>query len=77
MKWSKLNDLIATACSDNTIHIFKENDQSSETKFSLVYKEEKAHSQDCNCVDWNPVRAGLLASCSDDGTVKIWNFIEE
>lgn len=80
VKWSKLSNLIATGCSANSIHIFRENEPTSssgdESKFSLVGKEENAHSQDCNCVDWNPTRAGLLASCSDDGSIKLWNFSE-
>ena len=78
MKWSDLNNLIATGCADNSIHIFKEHENSinehESSKFSLIYHQENAHSQDCNCVDWNPIRKNLLASCSDDGTVKIWNL---
>ncbi len=85
VKWSKLTDLIATACSDNSIHVFKENPEclpgvgcmESEVPYiQLLCREENAHSQDVNCVDWNPVEEGLLASCSDDGTVKIWKFSE-
>ena len=37
---------------------------SSKNEFSLV----KA----VTCVDWHPHQAGLLASCSDDGDIKLW-----
>jgi WD40 repeat protein len=74
VKWSNLNNLIATGSADNSLQIFEENESNNEPKFSLVYKEENAHSQDVNCVDWNPLRPNILASCSDDRTVKIWNL---
>lgn len=51
------------------------NNISDEPFIQLVHKEEYAHSQDVNCVDWNPIEEGLLASCSDDGSVKIWNYV--
>jgi cytosolic iron-sulfur protein assembly protein CIAO1 len=77
VKWSNLNNLIATGCANNSIHIFKENENNeNESKFSMIYHQENAHNQDCNCVDWNPIKQNLLASCSDDGTVKIWSLNE-
>lgn len=78
MKWSKLNDLIATASADNSIRIFKESETSdpNEPTLSLVHHVEQAHEQDVNCVDWNPTQADLLASCGDDGIVKLWQYFE-
>ena len=31
-----------------------------------------AHANDVNCVQFHPIDGLLLASCSDDGKVKIW-----
>ena len=82
VKWSKLNNLIATGSADNSIHIFKEslsNEQflsPDQMSLTLLHVQNEAHSQDVNCVDWNPTQKGLLASCSDDGTIKIWRYTE-
>ena len=79
VKWSKLNNLIATAGSDNKIHIFKETasnvmDESKLGGLSVLHVENDAHTQDCNCIDWHPTQENILASASDDGTIKIWHF---
>lgn len=34
----------------------------------------RAHSGDVNHVTWSPVDAGVLASCGDDGIVRIWQY---
>jgi WD40 repeat protein len=31
-----------------------------------------AHESDVNCVQFHPLNPELLASCSDDGLVKLW-----
>ena len=77
VKWSKLNNLIATGGSDNKINLFRENTSSnlmdeSKSLLSIVHVENDAHTQDCNCVEWHPTQSNILASCSDDGTIKIW-----
>ncbi|XP_055841483.1 probable cytosolic iron-sulfur protein assembly protein Ciao1 [Episyrphus balteatus] len=78
ISWCHQTGLIATACGDDSIRIFKEDEGSSknEPTFSLVTSVDKAHLQDVNCVKWNPSVAGQLLSCSDDGNIKIWNFVE-
>ena len=45
--------------------------------FELKATKENAHSQDVNGVAWNPVVENLLASVSDDGTVKLWSLVRE
>lgn len=72
--WCHLTDLIATACGDNSIRIFKEEDLSdrNQPSFSCISHVNEAHLQDINSVQWNPVVKGVLASCSDDGMVKIY-----
>ncbi len=32
----------------------------------------KAHGADVNCVRWSPAEPRLLASCSDDGLIRLW-----
>ncbi|XP_061390997.1 probable cytosolic iron-sulfur protein assembly protein Ciao1 [Musca vetustissima] len=79
VSWCKLTGLIATACGDDAIRIFKEDEETStknEPVFVLATAQDKAHMQDVNKVTWNPVVQHQLVSCSDDGTIKIWKFVE-
>jgi WD40 repeat protein len=36
--------------------------------------EQQAHASDVNCVQFNPVDERMLATCSDDGKIKIWRL---
>lgn len=68
--WSKKN-IIATGSGDNSIRLFAfENDNLRPLGFKL-----KAHESDINCVCWNPVNQETLATCGDDGRIKIWNVL--
>lgn len=74
-----LTGALATACGDDGVRVFKEEaaGDPDQPVFSLAAQASRAHSQDVNCVSWNPKEAGLLASCSDDGEIAIWQFHEE
>ena len=38
----------------------------------LTHTQPMAHENDVNCVAFHPVNGLIMASCSDDGKVKIW-----
>ncbi|XP_064630561.1 probable cytosolic iron-sulfur protein assembly protein CIAO1 homolog [Lineus longissimus] len=74
--WCPLTNLIATASGDDMIRIFSEDltaTDPNQPSFELSHTQNNAHMEDVNCVAWNPKVPGLLASCSDDGDIKIWN----
>lgn len=75
----RLTGALVTACGDDAVRVFKEDETASpdEPLFSVAAQMPKAHTQDVNCVAWNPKEAGLLASCSDGGDIAIWRFQEE
>lgn len=79
ISWCRLTGALATACGDDGVRIFKEDETADPEQpvFSLAAQVSKAHDQDVNCVAWNPKEAGLLASCSDNGEIAIWKFQEE
>ncbi|XP_046898279.1 WD repeat-containing protein 26 [Hypomesus transpacificus] len=58
-------DFIASGSEDHKVYIWH---RSSE----LPIAELTGHTRTVNCVSWNPVLPGLLASASDDSTVRIW-----
>ncbi|XP_011309006.1 probable cytosolic iron-sulfur protein assembly protein Ciao1 [Fopius arisanus] len=74
--WCKKTGLIATACGDNTIRIFREENDSdiNQPNFSMVSATENAHSSDVNAVRWSPKNPGELASAGDDSKVNIWFY---
>ncbi|XP_015911178.2 probable cytosolic iron-sulfur protein assembly protein CIAO1 homolog [Parasteatoda tepidariorum] len=74
ISWCPLTNYIATASGDNGIKVFYE-DQNSETdspSFNLLASVSDAHESDVNSVVFNPKISGLLASGSDDYTIKLW-----
>lgn len=79
LDWCPRSNLIASACGDDAIRIFKEDQLSSADRknapnFNCELTFSSAHPQDVNCVVWNPVQEGILASCGDEGDVKIWKI---
>lgn len=68
--------LIATCGGDNSICLVKLNPDASvkEDVLKLVERIEHAHNSDVNGVCWQKIEGykEYLASCGDDGLVKIW-----
>lgn len=74
--WNRKNGLIATACGDDYIRIFKENVAvDGPSSLELVCKM-KGHEADVNSVKWHPRLENYLASTGDDGCVKVWELQE-
>jgi WD repeat-containing protein 26 len=56
---------IASGSEDNTVYIWH-------TRREEPLATLTGHTRTVTCVSWNPVYPSMLASCSDDGTVRIW-----
>ncbi|KAJ8537662.1 hypothetical protein K7X08_014202 [Anisodus acutangulus] len=69
--------IIASVGADDAIRLFIENKDNEVDGFTfkLLLKKEKAHEMNINSVKWNAGDKRLLASASDDGTVKIWELV--
>ena len=76
VSWCHQTGLIATACGDDSIRIFRiePNSDPNAPNLELLVTVPRAHDHDVNSVAWNPSLPGLLASCSDDMHVKLWQF---
>ena len=62
--------LLAAGGGDNSVRCYG---AAGGNEWREVGAAAKAHADDVNCVAWHPTKPNLLASCSDDGSVKIWN----
>ena len=77
--WCHKSGFIVTAGGDDAIKIFQENSLNNDNAknsptFECVVNKNEAHEQDVNCVSWNPAVEGLLASCGDEGDIKLWQI---
>ncbi|KAL4943343.1 hypothetical protein BDV06DRAFT_234753 [Aspergillus oleicola] len=66
--WNPTGQLIATGSVDRTLRIW--NPERSHPKYST---ELRGHTGAIEKVVFNPTRESELASCSSDGTVRIWD----
>lgn len=46
----------------------------SKERWAVTARSHRAHSGDVNCVVWYPGSNSCLASCGDDGLVRIWKY---
>lgn len=58
-------DFVASGSEDNKVYVWH-------LKKEIPIAVLTGHTRTVNCVTWNPVLHSLLASVSDDGTVRIW-----
>ncbi|KAK9471548.1 WD40-repeat-containing domain protein [Dipodascopsis tothii] len=67
--WNFLGNRIACASAERSIRIW--NPERTEARFSTELKGY--HEKPVECIVWDPTHAHILASCSTDGTVRLWN----
>lgn len=76
VSWCKINDVIVSCSGDNSLALYaRSSDSSTGEIFECTGKLGGSHSCDVNVVAWNSKSPGLLASGSDDCTIKLWTYI--
>lgn len=74
VRWCHLTGLIASASGDDSIRIFAEDRSAGDVDQPSFNSVAKIDTFETNGLSWNPAIPGLLASCSDDGTVRLWRI---
>lgn len=69
LAWNNKGTLIATGAADRTVRIW--NPERPHIKHST---ELRGHTGAVSNVAWNPTKDYEVASCSTDGTVKVWDI---
>ncbi|PNX92476.1 putative cytosolic iron-sulfur assembly protein [Trifolium pratense] len=78
MNKSSRGGIFASGAADDAIRLFVDDNSESQVDgplYKLLLKKDKAHDMDINYVQWSPGEKPLLASASDDGTIKVWDLV--
>lgn len=68
--------MLATGAADDSIRLFRVTRATSECSIDSLHEEAGAHDGDVNCVRWSPHDRTLLATCGDDGAVRLWKWAD-
>ncbi|KAF2667419.1 WD40 repeat-like protein [Microthyrium microscopicum] len=68
LAWAPLGNLVATGAANNKLRVW--NPERAQVKYST---DLRGHDKSVERVVFNPLREAELASCSLDGTVRIWD----
>lgn len=71
VSWCKDPDVIVSASGDNSLKVYE---KSTDDIFTCIDQLSLSHDCDVNTVSWNPKEIGLLASGSDDCSIKLWTY---
>lgn len=64
--------VVAAGGGDNSLRCYAP-EPDDPARWRQIGAVEGAHDDDVNCVAWHPKETNSIATCSDDGSVKIWS----
>lgn len=72
---SQCDNFIVTGSSDFNAYIYSTNQNSNLACFRkyMPVIVLKGHTNEVTTVDWNPIDANQIVTCSDDNTIRLWN----
>ena len=56
---------VASGSEDNKIYLWN-------VRKEVAINVLEGHTRNVNCVSWNPAIHGMIASASDDGSIRVW-----